>query len=687
MAYTVKFTDELNKGSIIVEDNDINRDTSLDLIGRTLADYGGPLNTNFLRLLENFANANPPRNPVEGQLWYDTRDGVDQLKIYDGTGWVAAGGLKKSTTEPEGTNSVNGDLWVNTSTAQLYLYSGGTWILVGPQNSKDTGIQASVIVDTTNTEQDVIKLLIEGTVVAIVSDQNFTPKSAIPGFDKVWTDTNTVIRKGINLSRNVGGQQAKISGVSAFAERLIYGNTEILAENVLRSDTENLLTKKFTIQNNNGLEIGSPINTRITVEGTDTVVQHLGSGTFDIRNTDYTAPAIRIRAGDTDNNVGINNSAPAASLDVNGNVVISSTLSVGGDTSITGNLSLTENLTVGNNANVQGNITGYSIFPDQTNSYNLGANGLVYNGAYINTLRTNNIIPLDANSVITVEAELRGNADSATKLLSPVRLQLTGDVASNIVEFDGTGVQLKSINASVTPDMIENQTSGGTALTTDEILAYRSGTGLVKLTQAGFIGALPFFPIGTVLPYAGVIEPATLWKMCNGQALLWSEYRHVATALGMDESTVSSWKYGTDAALVAAGYFRIPDYRGRMPVGNMSMAAGLNVLPAGSNNRITNANVEGFVGGDQSKVIAESNLPDHTHGLESQNGEQFYAFTETIADDTATEVSAGGGIDNTTGFKLDNTGGLTTLNNDPLDVTNPYLTSNFIIYVGEAVTP
>lgn len=687
MAYNVKFTDELNKGSIIVEDSEINTDTSLGLVGRNVADYGETLNTNFLHLLENFANANPPSNPVEGQLWYDTREGVDQLKIYDGTGWVAAGGLKKASSEPDSTNSVNGDLWVNTNTAQLYLYSGGTWILVGPQNSKNTGIQAKEIIDVQNITQDVLEILIDGVVVGIISDENFTPKSAIAGFNKIWEDTSTIIRKGINLNRSIGGEAARISGTAAYAERLIYGNTEIAAENVLRSNVENLLTKKITIQNNNGIEIGSPINTRLVVEGTDSVIQHLGSGTFDIRNTQYTTPAVRIKAGDTDNNIGINNTAPDASLDVIGNVKISSTLEVDSNTSVNGNLTITNDLTVGNNVDIQGNVTGYNLFPDQTNSYNIGSNGLVYNGAYIGTLRTNSILPLDSNNIITVEAELRGNADSATKLITPIQLQLSGDVASNIIEFDGTGVQLKNLSTTVTTDIIENQTSGGTALTTDQVLAYRSGTGFVKITQSDFVGALPFFPIGTILPYAGIEEPATLWKFCNGQTLLWSEFRELANALGMEEANAATWKYGTDAALVASGRFRLPDLRGRNTVGNMSMTDGNGVLAPGTANRITNANTEGFVSGDQSKTITESNLPDHTHGLESQNGEQFYAFTEAVADDAPQEVSSGGGIDNATGFKLDNTGGLSTVTNDPMDVTNPYLTTNYIIYVGEATTP
>ena len=111
MAYEVPFTDSTNKGTITVEDNALNTETSVTLVGRNLQDYGQALNTNFLQMLENFADVNPPLNPVEGQLWYDTSDGFEQLKIYDGTNWVAAGGLKKGSSEPSVTNSVIGDLW------------------------------------------------------------------------------------------------------------------------------------------------------------------------------------------------------------------------------------------------------------------------------------------------------------------------------------------------------------------------------------------------------------------------------------------------------------------------------------------------------------------------------------------------------------------------------------------------
>ena len=106
MPYNIPFTDEANKGNITVEDQSINTETSMKLPGRLTTDYGQSVNENFLHLLENFANASPPANPVEGQLWYDTTQEVDQLKIYDGTNWVAAGGLKKVSFEHDVSNSV-----------------------------------------------------------------------------------------------------------------------------------------------------------------------------------------------------------------------------------------------------------------------------------------------------------------------------------------------------------------------------------------------------------------------------------------------------------------------------------------------------------------------------------------------------------------------------------------------------
>ena len=98
MPYTVNFTDSENKTPITVFDNTSSTDTSLTFPGRNVTGYGQIIAENFLALLENFASANEPVNPIEGQLWYDSTNGV--LMIWDNTNWKAASGIQKGPTEP-----------------------------------------------------------------------------------------------------------------------------------------------------------------------------------------------------------------------------------------------------------------------------------------------------------------------------------------------------------------------------------------------------------------------------------------------------------------------------------------------------------------------------------------------------------------------------------------------------------
>ena len=50
----------------------------------------------------------------------DTTAGGEQLKVYDGTTWVASGGLKKQLTNLSGT-ILTGDLWVDTDNSNYIL--------------------------------------------------------------------------------------------------------------------------------------------------------------------------------------------------------------------------------------------------------------------------------------------------------------------------------------------------------------------------------------------------------------------------------------------------------------------------------------------------------------------------------------------------------------------------------------
>jgi hypothetical protein len=197
MAYEINYTDTVNKGSIVVEDGALNTETSLSLPGRYTTAYGQAVSENFLHLLENFANDTAPNRPVEGQLWYDTTSGVDQLKIYDGTNWVASGGLKKASAAPAVSNSSAGDLWVNTESQQLYLFTGSAWVLVGPDFSDGllTGAQSQAIVGTDDVTYNVLVIKIEDQPAIIISTQAFIPKTAIKGF-----------RSGISPGMNIANE-------------------------------------------------------------------------------------------------------------------------------------------------------------------------------------------------------------------------------------------------------------------------------------------------------------------------------------------------------------------------------------------------------------------------------------------------------------------------------------------------
>ena len=256
MAYEIRFSDFVNKGSIVIEDNTINQETSLKIPGRNSTAYGASIAENFLHLLENFANSNPPINAVEGQLWYDNSPGVDQLKLWDGTTWVAAGGLKKANIAPSVGSSLIGDLWVDTDNQQLYLFAGSGWVLVGPEFAEGlaTGSRPEQIVARNNQLYDVVVVEVKGKPVAIIASASFDPKSTIEGFE-------TGLRPGINLSSaNItGGGVPQFNGISEKSLALLIPGLSastsqtVIAANFMRKDAENITNFGIQIKNNAGV--------------------------------------------------------------------------------------------------------------------------------------------------------------------------------------------------------------------------------------------------------------------------------------------------------------------------------------------------------------------------------------------------------------------------------------------------
>jgi hypothetical protein len=177
---------------VALQDGTLDTTTSIGLVGRNYTGYGEIQNENFLFLLENFANENPPARPLNGQTWFDTT--TNTLNIYNGQDWNAVGSAVVSAVSPA---EAIGALWLNPDTNQLYVFNDG-WRLIGPEavsGFSETKLKGVVLTDISNKLHPVLQLVINGEVLAIISSTVFTLSTNIPGFFN--------ITKGINVSSTV----------------------------------------------------------------------------------------------------------------------------------------------------------------------------------------------------------------------------------------------------------------------------------------------------------------------------------------------------------------------------------------------------------------------------------------------------------------------------------------------------
>ncbi len=214
MAYIInKFNGEQ---LIVLEDGTINTSTSLGLVGRNYVGYGETQNENFVFLLENFANDDPPARPLTGQIWFDTTTNL--ANVYDGEKWIRIGAAILSN-DPPPEPSV-GALWLRTPVNTLNVWTGSNWGFIGPEAVPGFGTtraRAGSLEDSDGNTRPVIFLDIDGITTAICTNTAFVidATNSIPGF------TNNLVA-GINLRSSVQ-IQGNITGSATTANRLTTG--------------------------------------------------------------------------------------------------------------------------------------------------------------------------------------------------------------------------------------------------------------------------------------------------------------------------------------------------------------------------------------------------------------------------------------------------------------------------------
>jgi hypothetical protein len=122
--------------------------TSLALVGQGVSPYAPYVDSNFVKVLENFANTIPPPNPITGQLWFNTTTNHPSLNVFLLGTWVRVGmGLSDAfigvTRLPTATGidfTVAGPVPIVTITDTTFFYHPTAVMLVPTLGSVNTAV-------------------------------------------------------------------------------------------------------------------------------------------------------------------------------------------------------------------------------------------------------------------------------------------------------------------------------------------------------------------------------------------------------------------------------------------------------------------------------------------------------------------------------------------------------------------
>jgi hypothetical protein len=115
-------------------------------------------------------------------------------------------------------SNVAGDLWYDSVNAQLNVYSGSAWILVGPAYTGNTGVTGAIvttITDTNAVSHVAVEMYVADAVVGIFSkDAAYTP--AAPPAGGGWTGAKQV-QPGLTMSGPISGVTQLFQGTALAA--------------------------------------------------------------------------------------------------------------------------------------------------------------------------------------------------------------------------------------------------------------------------------------------------------------------------------------------------------------------------------------------------------------------------------------------------------------------------------------
>jgi len=280
-----------------------------------------------------------------------------------------------------------------------------------------------------------------------------------------------------------------------------------------------------------------------------------------------------------------------------------------------------------------------NIQPKTTDLYDLGTGLKRWNKVIAKTVVAETIEGI-------LLGNISGNANTATSLKDVTTFQITGDVVSPVIQFDGqVGSYTKIFNTTLTSDIISNKSElfPKVSRKQDFVLTYRASaatstsSGLFKQTRDTFVGDLGI-PIGGIIPYAGANAPYG-FLFCDGSEIERTKFSTLYDVIGTT--------YNGLAALIGVNTFRLPDLRGRFALGkdNMDNAGTVPIITGGfvdagggTTGRVPDVKAVTLGGdaGQSSTTLTLANLPEHSHTLSSGSQDYSAISVSTTIDPAAT---------------------------------------------------
>jgi len=568
--YTLTFADPTKNPIQVIGTNNgtgiNNYDTSLDLVGPGYLLYGQSIAQNFVKLVENFAGPNPPQNSIEGQLWYDTSDpDRNILRVNNGNQtsdrWPVASGIYTQPTDPatQYTQSiVEGDMWVDTQNMQVKIRNGPGWTIVGPStsiNANKTGPENVVLESTTGQFYPVILNWVDGQVVEIISNYEFTPRSVINGFGSISIGANLTGRNGAAFL----GLASRASNLQ-LTNGVTFSSHEVLRNNIV-STSKQIHTGTFIVESTNGFSVRR--NT------TSPEIKLQVYPTYGIIS--YTATSQLFRVGIEANSyisfngiykkVGINStasqlSAASPTLTVNGGAGFSGTLTVNvnstltaievlGNVNIIGGITSTNSITVGNSLSVVNTITTKNILATNSSGV-IGSTSTPFYQLYVSRIGTTG-----------TSVYIYGEVESAQKLSTLRSFSINGVITSTSVLFNGTSSVV--LTATTNASLITGTTYTTSTTGTLTLLVVNTGTAnpvIQNTSKRQFLSDSPeySFNTGMIVPWTTTTQPTLVksdgqpsWLLCNGQTTSTSAQFNLFSILG--------YRYGGSGA-----NFSVPNF-------------------------------------------------------------------------------------------------------------------------------